>query len=125
MARPKATDTGAESTTQEAKKPDPETVLDTNIRNMIVEMAKGVSTDLNKHQIQASILTRLEKWANKKINSDGGVMCPDWDSRLPKYITLITQVSNERFTKVAAWMATKTKDKNKVFQDSVEKLGLN
>jgi hypothetical protein len=119
MARQKATDTGAD-VTAEAKQ---EAALDTQIRTMIVDMAKGVSIDLNKHQIQASILTRLEKWANKKINSDGGVMCPDWDSRLPKYVQLITQVSNERSAKVAAWQATKGKDKRKEFEERVESLG--
>lgn len=120
MARQKATDTGAEETTE---KPNPEAAFDTQIRAMITEMAKGVSIDLNKHQIQASILTRLEKWANKKIGSDGGVMCPDWESRLPKYVSLITKVSNERYERVQAFMATKAKDKNKVFEESIANLG--
>lgn len=123
MAKQKATDTGAGTTTQEAKKPDPEAVLDTNIRNMIVAMSKNVSVDMNKHQIQASILTRLEKWANKKIGSDGQVICPDWEKRLPQYITLIGKVSAERFARVEAFMATKTKDKNKIFEESIANLG--
>lgn len=123
MARQKATEPGADKT-KEPIKADPESILDTQIRQMIVDMAKGVSIDLNKHQIQASILTRLEKWANKKINSDGGVMCPNWDSRLPKYVQLITQVSNERFAKVDAWQKTKTKDKRKEFEERVEQSGV-
>lgn len=116
MAIPKATVTGAEETKKE-------TDLDAQIRAMIIDMAKGVSIDLNKHQIQASVLTRLEKWANKKINSDGGVMCPDWDSRLPEYVQLITQVSNERYAKVHAWQQSKGKDKRKEFEERVEQIG--
>lgn len=121
MARQKATDTGAD--TQEIKKPDPEAALDTNICNMIDAMSRNVSIDMTKHQIQASILTRLEKWANKKIGSDGQVICPDWESRLPKYITLIGRVSAEREQRVKTFMATKTKDKNKAFEESIANLG--
>jgi hypothetical protein len=124
MARPKATNTGAEVKIEEAKKPDPESILDTNIRGMIDAMSRNVSIDMTKHQIQASILTRLEKWANKKIGSDGQVICPDWEKRLPQYIILIGKVSADREKRVADFMATKAKDKNKIFQDTIEK-GLN
>lgn len=123
MAKQKATDTGADNATVEAKKPDAESILDTNIRNMIDAMSRNVSVDMNKHQIQASILTRLEKWANKKIGSDGQVICPDWETRLPKYITLIGKLAAEREARVKAFMATKAKDKNKIFEESLAKLG--
>ena len=115
MARQKATDPGAEDqTTDEAKQA---TAFDVMIRKMIDGMAQTVSSDLNEYQIQASILTRLAKWSKKRIGDS--TICPEWETEhLPKYVTLVAQVSREQAKKTAAYMATKQKDGRKEFQDA-------
>lgn len=114
MAKQKATDTGAD--TPEVKKEDG---FDQMIRKMIESMAVATSSDMNEYQIQASILTRLAKWSKKRTGVEDNVMCADWEEKyLPKYVTLVAQVSRAQHQKVLKYMSTKQKDARKEFQDA-------
>lgn len=113
MARPKATDNGAE------KSEAPQDKFDKDIRSMIDAMAQAVSSDMNEYQIQASILTRLAKWAKKRTGQGDEVMCPEWEDKyLPQYIAHISKVARAQHQKTAAYMASKKKDARKEFQDA-------
>lgn len=67
--------------------------IDSVIAGMIPKMAKSTSIDLNRHQIQASIYMRLEKWAEKK-----GI--ENWETHLPKHIKQIKDVCDARYEAV-------------------------
>lgn len=76
-----------------AKAGKPVNGIDSVLKEMIPKMADAASEDLNRHQIQASIYVRLEKWAEKK-----GI--EDWDSILPKHMGLVKEAADARHEKV-------------------------
>jgi len=90
----KATDTGAESVEANPFAAVPQ---------MIEKMAKDTSIDLNKHQIQASILGRLENWAIKSDLED------EWMQELPKHLPAIRKAAEDRYEK-----AERFKERNRL-----------
>lgn len=87
MPRKKATESGAESVEEVIEVKGPFAA----VPGMIEKMAKDTSLDLNKHQIQASILGRLENWAKKRGLDD------EWMLELPKHLPLVRQVADARY----------------------------
>lgn len=86
-----------------------ETQFDQAVKAMIDQMSRNVSIDMNKHQIQASILCRLEAWAEKK-----GI---DWDSRLPKYMKHIKECSEARYQRVQNFLAKQREQREQRLRD--------
>jgi len=132
MARPKL----AETINQTDKQTSPEELeaakktknaesLHQQIMGMIDQMARNVSVDKNKHEIVASIFTRMEQWANKQLAKPGNVFevagVEGWESLQPKYINHITKCAEERIKRVDAWRQEKATQARKKFQDDLVK----
>lgn len=122
MARPKAVETGV---TQPEVKQSKGDALHSQIMTMIDAMARNVSVDLTKHQIQASIYSRLENWAKKELKKPVNVFTSagveNWDSILPKYVSHVSKCSEERHARVENYMAQKKAQRQTTFQDSLVK----
>lgn len=86
-----------------------EAQLDQAVRSMIDKMSRNVSIDMNKHQIQASILCRMEAWAERK-----GV---DWDSRLPKHMKFIKECAEARYGRVQNFLAKQREQREQRLRD--------
>jgi hypothetical protein len=106
MARPKAVETTDQldqqdpvADRQKAKADE----LHTIILNMIPKMIEGTTMDMNKHQIQASVYSRLEFWANKQMKDPASLFnqagVESWDHALPRYVSLVSKLSEERHNK--------------------------
>lgn len=78
------------------------------VSGMIEKMAKATSLDLNKHQIQASILGRLEGWAKKQGLED------EWMAQLPKYTAQIREVAEQRHEKVKRFLERNQLEKQRL-----------
>lgn len=128
MARPKAIET--ENT--EPEKLSKADELDKIIRDMIPRMAEGSSIDLDKHRIQASIFSRLESWAKKQQfdhtgkRKEGNIFeragVENWDSILPKYVSLVSKVSDERSKAVEAIKARNAVARNRSIDAQVRQM---
>lgn len=104
MARPKAVETTAAAPVDQADKQTSKVdELHSIILSMIPKMVDGTTIDLNKHQIQASVYSRLENWSNKQLKNPSGIFqqagVDNWDSQLPKYVSLVSKLSEERHNK--------------------------
>lgn len=93
----KATQSGADSV-EEIKVKD----RYADVPAMIKRMADGVSTDLNKHQIEASIYGRLEQWAAKTGRED-------WEENMPRFVKVVREAAAARHEK-----AEKFKERNRL-----------